>query len=119
MKRRHDTTRLTGRFVRAGFIAAVAAALLLPGTISANGAESATQASPPMVLADRGAEAVKLPPIPNLNAWLAFEQTQKGPRIDTLLTPLPASLQAAFSTQSRLPMWSDGLLASRSNERNG
>ena len=121
MKRMHDTNRLTELFVDTGFIAALATAMLLPGTIGANGAESTTQARPPLVLADRSATTVKLPPIPNLDAvpWLARERTPKGPRIDTLLTPLPASLQAAVSAQNRLPMWSDGPLASANSARNG
>jgi hypothetical protein len=118
MKRMHDTTDLPALGIKAGLIAAT---ILLASANSAGGAESSSQVRPSIVMTGQRAEAIPLPPIPNLNAvpWLTLERAPKGPQIDTLLSPVPDNLQSAFSTRSRLPMGPDSLLAARNTPRNG
>ena len=105
MKRMHDFTSLR-------VIAGIIAAATFAGTAStANGAESSAQSRPSLVAAGQPIETLRLPPVANLDAvpWLTFERAQKGPLIDTLLTPPPA----------KLPLWPDNMLAAGNAARNG
>ena len=86
MKRIHDTSRLTEFFIKAGLIAAIAAALLAPMTINAHGSDAA-HGHP--ALKRTAWDALPLPPIPHLETmpWLNRERPQKTLKIDTLLAP--------------------------------
>ena len=119
MKRMHDTTRITELFIKVGLGAAIAATLLLPTAIKANHSAPAAQVRSPMALTAQRADAIPLPPIPNLGAipWLTLELAPKGPQIDTLLLLTPAELQSA-NASNRLPLWSDRILPS-ANPKHG
>jgi hypothetical protein len=121
MKRIHDTTHLTEQFVKAGLLAAIAATMLLPTAINADGAEQAARTKGPLVLSGQPAYSLPLPAIPNLDAipWLTLDRAPKAAQIGALLSPLPASLPSAPGALSRPPMWSDGLIAAAPRARNG
>jgi hypothetical protein len=103
MKRIHDSARFTELFVKAGLIAAIAATLLLP--VSVSGAEAPRSDGVPSTPARQAWDGLPLPPIPYLNAipWLALERGQKGPKIDTLLLPAQGSVNPAYAA-SGLPL---------------
>ena len=105
MKRIYDPARLTELFVRAGLIAAIAATLLLPASIKAQGAEAASGGAPHAVPIDQRPQALPLPPIPHLSAvpWLTLDVAPKGPKIDTLV-PAPARLDPV-TAMTGLPLW--------------
>lgn len=111
MKRIHDRTRarLAELFVKAGLIAAIAAALSLPASINAHGAEAAPLDARHSSLPAQHMQAIRLPPIPHLDAipWLALDRASKGPRIDLLV---PASVERNFALTG-LPLWSAGIAA--------
>ena len=117
MKRMHEKTALPALGIKSGLIAAT---ILLASANSASGAESVTQVRPPMVMTGQRAEAIPLPPIPNLSAvpWLTLERAPRGPQIDTLLSPAP-DLQSAFGTRDRAPVRPYGLFATGITPRNG
>lgn len=108
MKRIHDSTRIAELFIKAGLIAAIAATLLLPASISANGAEATPPGERHASLPAPRANGIPLPPIPHLDAipWLALERAQRGPKID-MLFPAPANPDPALALTG-LPLWSAG-----------
>lgn len=116
MKRIHDNTRIAELFVKAGLIAAIAAALLLPTAFSADGAGTAPPGRSQAPLPGQRAQAIA-PSVPHLTAipWLTRERAPKGPKIDTLV-PAPAGAGAALATG--LPPWPPGS-GSTTTETNG
>jgi hypothetical protein len=89
-KRMHDNSQLTELFVKAGLVTAIAAALMLPLSINANGNDAASRgehASPPLTRSSW--DVLPLPPIPHLETmpWLIQERAAKSMKIDTLLAP--------------------------------
>lgn len=90
MKRTYDPSRLLAIFVKAGLVAAIAAALLAPTTINASGNEATARVVHGQPILKRTYfDALPLPPIPYLETmpWLTHEWTPKGFKIDTLLAP--------------------------------
>ncbi len=85
--KRMSQTSLTELFVKAGLIAALAAVLLAPMSIRADGGESLQPGAP--ALKASSWNVLPLPPIPHLDTmpWLVREPTQKRFKIDTLLAP--------------------------------
>ena len=90
MKRMNQSSRLIEAFVKAGLVAAIAAALLVPTTIRVHGSESAVRVEHAWPMLKRASwDALPLPPIPYLETmpWLVREPAPKGFRIDRLLGP--------------------------------
>jgi hypothetical protein len=90
MKRINQSSRLIEAFVKAGLVAAIAAALLVPTTIKVHGAESTARVEHAWPMLKRASwEALPLPPIPYLETmpWLVREPAPKGFKIDRLLGP--------------------------------
>jgi hypothetical protein len=121
MKRMNQSSRLIEVFVKAGLVAATAAALLLPTTIKVNGSESGLRvehARPPLKRASW--DALPLPPIPYLETmpWLVREPQPKGFKIDRLLAPKFEMMRqdVAGPPDSGLPQFFGGKeLGGRSN----
>jgi hypothetical protein len=87
-KRMPDNSRVTEVFIKAGLIAALAAAVLMPTTVKIHGNEAGVEQAWPVPT--RGSwNALPLPPIPYLETmpWLLQERAPKGLKIDTLLAP--------------------------------
>ena len=90
MKRMNQSSRLIESFVKAGLVAAIAAALLVPTTIKVHGSESAARVEHAWPMLKRASwDALPLPPIPYLETmpWLVREPAPKGIKIDRLLGP--------------------------------
>lgn len=105
MKRMRQTSHVTELFVRAGLVAALAAVLLAPMTIRADGGEGLQQGASPVLKASSW-NALPLPPIPHLETmpWLVRERAQKGFRIDTLLAPNFAVMGPAVAGRAARPL---------------
>lgn len=87
-KRMHDNSRVTEFFIKAGLIAAIAAAALMPTTVKVHSSDARVEQGWPMP--KRGSwDALPLPPIPYLETmpWLVQERAPKGLKIDPLLAP--------------------------------
>lgn len=90
MKRTNDNTRIVELFVKAGLVAAIAAALLAPTTIRAGSNETALNADHAWPMPRRAScNALPLPPIAHLETmpWLKLERAARPIKIDTLLAP--------------------------------
>jgi hypothetical protein len=89
MKRIHDTNRIAELFVKAGLIAAIAGALLVPASINATGAEAAHDRHAAFAPTPGTSNPLTLPPIAHLDTmlWLDLDRSRKKLRIDTLLVP--------------------------------
>jgi hypothetical protein len=86
----HDNSQLTEFFVKAGLVAAIAAALMLPLSINASGNDTAARGERASLPLTRSSwDALPLPPIPHLETmpWLVQERAAKTLKIDTLLAP--------------------------------
>jgi hypothetical protein len=86
----NQSSRLIEAFVKAGLVAAIAAALLVPTTIKVHGSESAARVEHAWPMLKRASwDALPLPPIPHLETmpWLVREPAPKGFKIDRLLGP--------------------------------
>jgi hypothetical protein len=108
MKRINNTSRATELFIKAGLTAAIAAALLLPVSINANGAEAVAPTRAPFV--SQPSNTLPLPPIPHLSTmpWLGLERPHGTLKTDILLRP--EGPQSFFANGSVTPMWlSSGL----------
>jgi hypothetical protein len=87
-KRMPDNSHVTEFFIKAGLIAALAAAVLMPTTVNIQGSDARVEQDRPMPT--RGSwSALPLPPIPYLETmpWLVQERAPRGLKIDTLLAP--------------------------------
>jgi hypothetical protein len=90
MKRINHSSRLIEAFVKAGLVAAIAAALLVPTTVKVQGSESATRVEHAWPMLKRASwDALPLPPIPYLETmpWLVREPAPESFKIDRLLGP--------------------------------
>ena len=88
MKRMLAPTSAIELIVKAGVIAALAAALLAPMTVNANGNDTLSE-NTRSLLKRASSHALRLPPIQHLETmpWLVEPPAQKGFKIDTLLAP--------------------------------
>ena len=90
MKRMNHSSRLIEVSVKAGLVAAIAAALLVPTTIRVHGSESAVRIEHAWPKLKRASsDALPLAPIPYLDTmpWLVREPAPRGLKIDRLLRP--------------------------------
>jgi len=90
MKQINQSSRLVEALVKAGLVAAIVAALLVPTTIRVHGSESAARVDHAWPMLKRTSwDALPLPPIPYLETmpWLVREPQPKGFKIDRLLAP--------------------------------
>jgi hypothetical protein len=90
MKRMNHSSRLIEMFVKAGLVAAIAVALLVPTTIKVSGSESSPLIERAWPMLKRASwDALPLPPIPYLETmpWLVREPPPKAFKIDRLLGP--------------------------------
>lgn len=90
MKRTNRSSHLIEAFVKAGLVAAIATALLIPTTIKVSGSESAARVEHAWPMLKRASwDALPLPPIRHLETmpWLVREPAPNGFKIDRLLGP--------------------------------
>lgn len=90
MKRTKESSRLIEMFIKAGLVAAIAAALLVPTTVKVSGSESTVRIEPARPMPERASrDVLPLPPVPYLETmpWLVREPAPKGVRVDWLLGP--------------------------------
>jgi hypothetical protein len=127
MKRMQDPTAITEFLVKAGLIAALAAALLAPMTFNAHGKDRAESTS---LLKRSASEALPLPLIPHLEtmpwletlSWHVPAPAQSGLKVDTLLAPKfemmgPEVAKADSGSLSWLPVEDLPPVANASRER--
>jgi hypothetical protein len=88
MKRMQDNSRATEFFVKAGLIAALVAAALMPATVKVHSNDASAGQGWPMPT--RGSwQTLPLPPIPHLETmpWLVRERAAQDFNIDIMLAP--------------------------------
>ena len=117
MKRINETNRTTELFIKAGLTAAIAAALLLPVSINANGADAPGSTRAPF--ASERSHGLPLPPIPHLDTmpWHGLGRPHGALKTDILL--LPAGPKSHFAGGAA-PTWlSSGMSSLVQKNTNG
>ena len=109
---------MTELFIKAGLVAAIVGALLLPTSISANGAQMTRNGLALLVPKLSPSTTLPLPSIAHLDAipWLVLHGSQKKLKIDTLL-PLGGPRSDFAHSRNSAPLWlSSGMTSTTASE---
>lgn len=104
MKRTHASSFISEVCIKAGLIAAIAAACLAPTSVKVHGAEDARPLQNAAAAVDRSPQALPLPPIQYLETmrWLEWPRSPGLFRTDVLIRPVADdNLRVAGSTLPR------------------